>query len=390
VVASSATGFIVFSGCSSKLERLLRVVGAATATALLCVAGITVGCGDDEDDQVDTGPAEEARHGLTSAQAGEVLVKVGDTTITVGEFADRLADQSPYLRARYNSPERRREFLDNLVRFELLAAEARRQEYDALPEVLRAQKQVMIQQMMKDEFEDSIQLSDITDEEIRAYYDGNRSEFQKPEQVRASHILIKNRAAAQRTLQTLLGAEADVALFRRTAESTNEDPDTRDRFGDLRFFSRPDERGENEPEVPAAVAEAAFAIERIGNLHRTLVETDRGFHIVKLTGRRAALHRTLEEARRPIQNRLWRERREQRIQEFIDRLRREAQVEEDLELLDQVRVEIPEGGASPTGEPAAGTPGPHPNPFGPGGAPIQLPPGVGPGPGKTPPPGGMR
>ena len=71
-------------------------------------------------------PPEWPKNGLTEAQAGEVLVKVGDRTITVGEFADRLASQSPYLRARFESPERRREFLDNLVRYELLVYEAKR------------------------------------------------------------------------------------------------------------------------------------------------------------------------------------------------------------------------------------------------------------------------
>ncbi len=312
-----------------------------TIWAAALVAAAAAGCGDDEEAR-DTGPAEQARHGLTPEQAGQVLVKIGDQTITVGEFADRLADQSPYLRARYNSPERRREFLDNMIRFELMALEAERRGLHELPEVERTRKQVMIQQMMKDRFDDEIQLSDITEDQIRRYYEEHADEFHKPEQVRASHILVKNRAQAQRLLREVLRNEADVNFFRRTAEQHNEDPVTRERFGDLRFFSRPGE-GEDQAEVPDAVAEAAFAIEQIGKVHRGLVETDQGFHIVKLTGRRAALHRSLDEARRPIQNRLFRERREQRIQEFIDRLRREANVQENLDLLAEVRIDVPEG-----------------------------------------------
>ncbi len=57
--------------------------------------------------------AEWPQNGLTEAQASEVLAKVGDRTITVGELADQLASQSPYLRARFESPARRKEFLDN-------------------------------------------------------------------------------------------------------------------------------------------------------------------------------------------------------------------------------------------------------------------------------------
>lgn len=314
--------------------------------------GVVIGCGDDDEEEVDSGPAEEPRHGLTSEQASQVLVKIGDETITVGEFADRLADQSPYLRARYNSPERRREYLDNMVRFELMALEAERRGLHELPEVARTRKQVMIQQMMKDQFEDRIQLSDITDDEIRAYYEENAEEFNKPEQVRASHIVFAKRAKAQQILRQILRNEDDVSFFRQMAEEHNTDEATKDRFGDLRFFSRPGEGEENE-NVPDAVAEAAFSIEQIGKVHPELVETDQGFHIVKLTGRRAALHRSLEEARRPIQNRLWREKREKAIDDFLDRLRREANVEESFEELEHVRIDLPEG-EEPSGQEAQG------------------------------------
>ena len=198
-----------------------RILLSMLLSALVS-AGFVAGCsGEEETPDASETPDDERLHGLTKAQAGELLVKVGETEITVGEFAQRLSDQSPYLRARYNSPERRREFLENMIRFELLAAEAERRGMDDLPEVARTRKQVMIQQMMKARFEDRIQLSDITDEEIRAYYDANSSEFNKPEQVRASHIVIADRAAAQRVLSQILAAPEDVSLFpasRRAAQ----------------------------------------------------------------------------------------------------------------------------------------------------------------------------
>jgi peptidyl-prolyl cis-trans isomerase C len=326
---------------SNMLGKTCALAGGASIAVLMTL--VVTACGDDADAGRDSGPGAGRTHGLTKQQSGEVLVKVGDTSITVGDFAARLADQSPYLRARYNSPERRREFLDNLIRFELLAAEARRRGYEKLPDVDRTRKQVMIQQMMKAEFEDRVRLQDVTDQEIQAYYEAHPEEFNKPEQVRVSHIQMADRAAAQRVLAQILAAPNDVALFRRLAEQHNVDPETRDRLGDLRFFSRIAERQAGEPEVAPPIVEAAFAIPQIGGVHRELVRSERGWHIVKLTGKRAALHRTLEEARRPIQNRLWREKRERAIEEFITRLRREANVQENLALLSEVRLNIPEG-----------------------------------------------
>ncbi|MBW2464698.1 MAG: peptidyl-prolyl cis-trans isomerase [Deltaproteobacteria bacterium] len=339
----------------------MRRILLLAVVSILSAIAVAAGCGDDGESGPSTDttapPDTEARHGLSSEQAAEVLVKIGDETITVGEFADRLAEQSPYLRARYNSPERRREFLDNMVRFELLAAEAATEGYDDHPEVVRSIKQVMIQQMMREEFEDEVEISDITDEEIRQYYEAHSDEFQKPQQVRASHILVKNSAAAERVLASVLARPADVNFFRETAETSNEDAVTRDRFGDLRFFSRPGEGTAEEASEPIAdtVREAAFSIEQIGGVHPTLVESPAGYHIIKLTGRRAALNRTLDEARRPIQNRLWRERREARVQAFIAGLRENAEVEEHLDLLGEVRIAVPEGG-SPAAEAQPTTP----------------------------------
>ena len=46
-------------------------------------------------------------------------------TITTDEFKARLDEQSPFIRARYSTLERKKEFLDNLIRQEVLAARGR-------------------------------------------------------------------------------------------------------------------------------------------------------------------------------------------------------------------------------------------------------------------------
>lgn len=334
--------------------------------ALLSAGGVACGGDDETPEGTETVREEQARHGLTAEEAGALLVKVGDTEITVGEFADRLADQSPYLRARYNSPERRREFLENLIRFELLAAEARRRGMHDLPEVEHGRRQVMIQQMMKDLVEDRIRLADITDEEIQAYYESHRDEFHKPAQVRASHIRMADRAAAQRVLDQVRANPDDVNLFRRLAEQHDEDPVTSrgSRRGDLRFFSEDGSRNAEgatpeEGRVHPEVARAAFSIDRIGGVYPDLVQTPEGFHVVKLTGRRAALERTLEEARRPIQNRLWRQKREQAVDDFLAQLRENASIEENVAALESVRIDPSSTGSMPQLAPLAPPGGPN-------------------------------
>ena len=58
---------------------------------------------------------------LTEAQKGQVVAQIGKKLITLEDFEAQLNEKSPFVRARYNSASRKREFLDSLVRFELLA-----------------------------------------------------------------------------------------------------------------------------------------------------------------------------------------------------------------------------------------------------------------------------
>lgn len=330
------------------LRRILSLL-LASGLASLTVSAVAVGCGaeDPDDGETVTPEAEGERvHGLTSEEAAHTIAKVGDVEITVGDVAAELASKGSFIRTRYQSPERRREFLDQMIRFELLAQEAERRGYDELPEVQRTRKQMMIRQFLAQRFDEQGPES-ITDEDVEAYYEEHSGEFNTPAQVRASHIQCRDRNTANRVLRELRADPTNVRLYRRLAEQHNTDESTQDRFGDLRFFSRPDEDAEGEPSVPNEVAEAAFSVERIGGIHPSVVRSSAGWHVVKLTGRRAAMHRSLAESSTPIRNRLWRERREASIQELIDELREASDVEVNLDALDQVQLDLPEGD-SPT------------------------------------------
>ncbi len=282
---------------------------------------------------------EWPKNGLTEAQANEVLAKVGDRTITVGDFADRLASQSPYLRARFESPERRKEFLDNLVRFELLVYEAKRLGYGDEPEIVRARRNAMIQQMVKKEVDEPLEGLEITDEEVQAVYDANPLEFDRPGQVRASDIFIEDRARANELL--VRAKKADLAGFRKLAREESQDEKTKANGGDLHFFEA---TGEGEP--PAAIREAAFSLKTVGTVYPKLIEDGNGFHIIMLTGKRPALKRTYEQAKRAIRHKLTRERKDAAMEALTKRLREEVEVQVDYAALESIKVgnpELPQG-----------------------------------------------
>ncbi|MEM7609124.1 MAG: peptidyl-prolyl cis-trans isomerase [Myxococcota bacterium] len=279
------------------------------------------------------------RHGLTAEQAGQPLADIGDETITLGEFAERLADQSPYLRARFNTPERRREFLDNLIRFELLAQEAERQGIDELPSVRDTRNRAMIQQLMREEFGE-IGPESVSEEDVRAYYESNRSDYNTPAQVRARAIAFSDVGAAQAAIERVRRAEQPADLFRQIA-SEQADEEAAARLGDLGFLGADGVRGGSAPNVPAPLAEAAFALDRIGDFSAPIPHAGLQY-VVMLTGRRAAMQRTLEEASRTIRLRLAEKARDEAMEAFVARLRAAEDVEINAEALQQVRVDLPE------------------------------------------------
>ncbi len=60
-------------------------------------------------------------------KTGPAVATGNGITVTADEFKARLDEQSPFIRSRYSTLERKKEFLDNLIRFEVLAKEAERQ-----------------------------------------------------------------------------------------------------------------------------------------------------------------------------------------------------------------------------------------------------------------------
>ena len=292
----------------------------------------------------------------------EVLAKVDDVTITVGEFQERINQQSPYVRARYTSMERKKEFLDNLVRFEVLAKEAQRRGLDKDPEVVRTMKQVMIQKLLKDQF-DKQRMEDISDDECKKFYDAHPEQYNKPEEVRVSSILVKDMSTAKKVMNDPRIKGVDNQQFRNLVAEYSQDLATKDRGGDLRYFDA------KTKDVPKPIVDAAFALTNIGDVSPP-VKTEQGIVILKLTGRRKALNRTFDEVKQQIRNQLYRDKRQESMESFVKGLRGKANVKIDESKLAKVQIEGANGQF-----PGPGLPPPGPGMFHPGapGAPQASP-----------------
>lgn len=312
-----------------------------SATILTILLGLTVGgCQRDKEDQAETVEDLANKDDQVPAlppqspdELGAPIAKVDDIVITVGEFQERINKQSPYIRQRYTSLEQKREFLDNMIRFEVLAKEAFRRGLDKHPEVVRTMKQVMIQKLMKGELSDTLKPEDISDAEMKAFYDEHADEYNKPEEVRVSAIIVKTKARANQVAKLALGDEgATNKGFRTLVSKHSQDDKTKIRGGDLRYFGR------DSTEVPKPVVEAAFQLARTGDVAGP-IQAGGNYYIIKQTGKRKAITKSFDSVKRQLQNRIYRDKRTQSQKDFIGGLREKAKVEIFDDQLAKVRVD---------------------------------------------------
>ena len=321
-----------------------RTLGLALLSTLVALTVLA-----QEAEQSDADAANEARRARVYAQ-------VGDAAVTVGDIEDAINKQSPFLRGRYRDPLKLRELADSLVRLELLAREAERREFDDNPIVARSVKQNIVQQLIKRRFDDVITRETITQEEIQAFYDANQDQFSRRGMVRASHILLDTREEAMALMDEVRAADA--RTFRSLARQHSIDTETKLRGGDLRYFTEsglPAGAREDDPPVDEQIVAAAFALTEIGSVSPEPVAVGDNWSIVKLMGRREAEVRTIEQAGEGIRLRLWREKRQSAIEDFVAQLRQDHPPEIHQERMRPIRLDpLPPGARVPTKGPGGG------------------------------------
>lgn len=325
--------------------RSLLAGGVAGFTAAMVVIGV-VGCQKKDDDK-QSATVDVAQQGTSGkpAQSAEDLAAplavVDGVVITVEEFQAQLNRQSPYVRARYNSIEQKKNFLDSLVTVEVMAKEAQRRGLDKDPEVVRTMKQVMIQKLSKDVFSAEATRDSITEEELRAYYEQHESEYRRPAQMRAAAIVFKDKAAADKVAADAKAQEGKSHTgFRDLVTKHSVDEVSKQNGGDLGYFSK------DSTEVPKPVIDAAFALEN-GKISGVIPAGDGRFFIIKITGTRPALEKSFEDVKSQIQTRVLRDKQVAAQKKFVEDLKAKAKIELHEQNLEKVQIEVPKDQPAP-------------------------------------------
>jgi peptidyl-prolyl cis-trans isomerase C len=184
----------------------------------------------------------------------------------------------------------------------------------------RIRKGSSYQKIVEAQFEGKIS---ITEEDAKKFYDENPKEFETPEQVRASHILIAIKptdsndvkAEAKQKIEQLLKQVQDDADFAQLAKENSTCPSS-EKGGDLGFFGK----GQMVP----AFEKVAFEL-KPGQVS-DVVETRFGYHIIKVADRKDASTKSFEEEKDGIINNLENKKKGEIAKQYIESLKAQAKI----------------------------------------------------------------
>ncbi len=163
----------------------------------------------------------------------------------------------------------------------------------------------------------------ITDAQTKAYYDGNPQMFNQPEQVKASHILIKVEPGAAETQKTEARKKIETVQqkvkngddFAQLAKDYSEGP-SKTRGGDLGYFRR--------GQMVKPFEDVAFAMQK--NEVSDIVETRFGYHLIKVYDKKPAKILAYADVKDKLTERVKQEEVEKQATQYISQLKKEAKI----------------------------------------------------------------
>jgi peptidyl-prolyl cis-trans isomerase C len=292
------------------------------------------------------------------------VASVNGTVITQAQFDNDLGYQKQIAAARgvtisdEQMPELKYEVLQNLIGTELLYQESQKRgikvEEEEINKTYEAQKQkaqfktdaefeealkqtnksltsyraeikkgLAIDRFIKNTFTDNTVISEA---EEKQYYDDNPSYFQQPAKVRASHIMIivdskadqSKKDEARKKIEEVMKRLKAGEDFATLAKEVSQDTSTKEYGGDLDYFSKGQIGSQ-------AFEDAVFNLKK-GEISE-VVETDSGYHIIKLTDKTDAKKISYEEAKNDINDSLKSAKVNSKVDEYITELRNKATIE---------------------------------------------------------------
>lgn len=220
----------------------------------------------------------------------KVLAVVGGQEITE-ELLDLFLQTLPREQQAYiSNPQFREQALEQLVSLFLFAKKAEDDKLEETEEfqtvIANAKRDILAQMAMRD----VLKTVEVAEEELKEYYDANGAQYEKGATVSAKHILVDSEEKCNEILATITSGEK---VFEEAAQAFSTCPSGQ-RGGDLGAFGK----GQMVPEFEKAAFEA-----EIGQVVGP-VQTQFGYHLIKVEAKNEAQVAAFEEVKESIRRTL--------------------------------------------------------------------------------------
>ena len=262
-----------------------------------------------------------------------VVARIGERKVLMSDLKRWMTyGTAESQRALEKDPKGRYELLRQILTGMVIAEQAKKDGFDRRPDV-KENMELLISNFLTLEYLDKViaKQVEVTEEELKQYYDDHQKEFRVPERVRTRHILIKaertaddgERKKAREKAEGLLKRIRAGADFSKLAEEYSEDPGSRRKGGDLGFMPA----GKMDPEFE----KIAFSLNP-GEVS-DIVETDFGFHIIRCEEKEKPTIQPYAEVKEQVRKKVTVEKKTKAVHEYVNRTSKEAGIEIDVDVL---------------------------------------------------------
>ena len=188
--------------------------------------------------------------------------------------------------------------------------------YKNNPQLFQAPESANIEFLLLD-LEAAVKGVTLKPEDVKTYYEQNSARLSGQEERRASHILLNALKSAPAAERSAAKAKADALLaevrkspdsFAEVAKKNSQDPGSAMNGGDLDFFNR--------EAMVKPFSDAAFAMKK-GDISE-VVESDFGYHIIRLTDIKAPKQKTFDEMKAEIEQTLIKQQAQKKFAELAE------------------------------------------------------------------------
>jgi peptidyl-prolyl cis-trans isomerase C len=250
----------------------------------------------------------------TKKENGKVLVTIDKEKITMEEFNKELDKIPMNMKMAVATESGKKSFLDRLIMKKLLLMEANKDKMENEKEfqtrLLDIKEQLLIESLLKKKIASDSQLSD---DELKKYYEANKDKFKKEKEINTRHILLKTEEEAKQIKEKLQNGEDFIEL----AKKYSIDPNAKTTGGEIGFHPK----GTLFPEYE----EAAFKLTKIGQVSN-IVKSQLGYHIIRLEGTKPPAFVSFDEVKDFIKQQLVQEKQKELVEKYIDGLKKNAKI----------------------------------------------------------------